>query len=57
MVRLDKLLVQSGRCSRSEARTLTRSGRVTVDGAVVRSPEVKVEEGAEVRIDGEAVNC
>lgn len=57
MVRLDKLLAQSGLFSRSEARTLTRSGRVTVDGAVVRSPEAKVEESAEVRVDGDAVNC
>lgn len=33
MERLDKLLANTGRWSRREARELVRQGRVTVDGA------------------------
>lgn len=57
MTRLDKLLTQSGLYSRSEARELIRSGRVSVDGETLRRPEVKAAEGAAVFVDGEEVNC
>ena len=58
LTRLDKLLADSGRCTRSEARALIRAGRVTVDGAAVFAPEAKYD-AACVRIvlDGSAVNC
>lgn len=57
MTRLDKLLTQSGLYSRSEARELIRSGRVSVDGETLRRPEVKAAEYAAVFVDGEEVNC
>ena len=57
MTRLDKLLTQSGLYSRSEARELIRSGRVSVDGETPRRPEVKAAEDAAVFVDGEEVNC
>ena len=57
MTRLDKLLTQSGLYSRSEARELIRSGRVSVDGETLRRREVKAAEDAAVFVDGEEVNC
>lgn len=57
MTRLDKLLTQSGLYSRSEARELIRSGRVSVDGETLRRPEAKAAEDAAVFVDGEEVNC
>ena len=57
MQRLDKLLTQSGKYTRSEARIIIRSGRVAVDGAVIRKPEEKCREEAVITVDGEAVNC
>ena len=41
MERLDKLLANTGRWSRREARELVRQGRVTVDGAAAPAPEEK----------------
>ena len=58
MTRLDKLLADSGTVSRSEAKLLLRAGRVTVDGAVVRSGAEKFDpEAATVHVDGEVLNC
>ncbi|MCD7843133.1 MAG: 16S rRNA pseudouridine(516) synthase [Clostridiales bacterium] len=42
-LRLDKLLADTGLWSRKEARDLIRRGQVTVDGAVVKQPEAKVD--------------
>lgn len=42
-LRLDKLLADTGLWSRKEARELIRRGQVTVDGAVVKRPEAKVD--------------
>lgn len=54
--RLDKVLGETGRWSRKEARGLIRRGLVTVDGATVRQPEYKVEpENAEVIVEGQAI--
>ena len=55
--RLDKLISDSGLYSRSEARTLVRSGRVSVDGVTVTSPERKFSREAAVSVDGAAINC
>lgn len=58
LTRLDKLLADSGRYSRSEARALIRAGRVGADGAVVRQPEAKLDPGsARITVDGEAICC
>ena len=56
MQRLDKLLSEAGVASRKELKTIIRAGRVTVDGAVVKMPETKVDEQtADVRVDGQPV--
>ena len=52
MERLDKRLAATGRWSRKEGRELIRAGRVSVGGAVCRSPEAKVDEAAPVSVDG-----
>ena len=52
MERLDKRLANTGKWSRKEARDLVRAGRVTVDGAVCRAPEQKVDEAAPIAVDG-----
>ena len=57
MTRLDKLLARSGLYSRSEARALIRSGRVSADGRACTKPECKVEEDAVIRVDGREVDC
>ena len=58
LTRLDKLLADSGICSRSEAKALIRAGRVTVNGAVPRLAEEKyASESATICVDGETVSC
>lgn len=41
-MRIDKFLAEYGAASRSEAKQLIRKGQVTVNGAVVRTPEQKI---------------
>lgn len=56
MLRLDKYLSEACGLSRQEARERVRAGRVTVDGAVVKKPDAKVDPGAQtVCLDGEAL--
>ena len=58
LTRLDKLLADSGVCSRSEAKALIRTGRVTVNGAVPRLAEEKyASESAAICVDGEVISC
>ena len=57
LVRLDKLLTESGMASRSEARKFIRDGRVAVNGLVCRQPEAKVEAAAELTLDGESIGA
>lgn len=53
MQRLDKFLSEAGVASRSELRRIIRSGRVSVNGAVVCEPERKIDElSDEVCFDG-----
>ncbi len=56
MIRLDKYLSEAGVASRRELRDIIRSGRVRVDGALVRDYALKIEEAAEVTLDGRPVN-
>lgn len=56
-LRLDKLIADSGRFTRSEARRLIRSGRVTISGAVCVKPEEHFPENASVAVDGEPLRC
>ena len=55
MERLDKRLAATGKWSRKEARDLIKSGRVTVEGTVHRTPETKVGEDAPVMVDGVSI--
>ncbi len=55
MERLDKRLAATGQWSRREAKELLRAGRVTVNGAVCRSGEEKVDESALILVDGKPV--
>ena len=54
LARLDKLLADMGVATRSELRQMIKSGRVTVDGAVVTAPERKLEgERRAICLDGQ----
>ena len=54
--RLDRILGETGRWSRKEARTLIRRGRVIVNGETVRAPERKADpERDEITADGAAI--
>ncbi len=55
-MRLDKFLSEAGVASRKELKTIIRSGRVTVDGAAVKAPEMKVDETCRVCLDGRPVS-
>lgn len=53
MERLDKIIAACGAASRREVKTLVRQGRVKVNGALVSSAEMKVdEETAVIMVDG-----
>lgn len=55
-LRADKLLADTGRWSRRDAKLLLRSGRVRVNGAVIVKGETKVDtEGLILEVDGERV--
>ena len=57
MERLDKMIANMGRATRREVKEMVRQGRISVDGAVVSSAEMKIDPGtAEVRIDGVALH-
>ncbi|MBR1781057.1 MAG: rRNA pseudouridine synthase [Oscillospiraceae bacterium] len=56
-IRLDKLLADTGRWTRREAKELLRRGRVTVDGSVERDGARKVCAGeCQVAVDGQIVS-
>lgn len=58
LTRLDKLLADSGVCSRSEAKALIRAGRVTVNGIVPKLAEEKyASESAVICVDGALISC
>ncbi len=56
MERLDKIIASQGQYSRSEVKKIVKSGRVTVDGEVVKSSDMKLDESAEIAVDGKALN-
>lgn len=56
--RLDKILAGTGAVSRREASRAVRDGRVTVNGAVVTVPEMKIDPAeAAVALDGKVLDC
>ncbi len=50
--RIAKIMARAGICSRREAEQWILAGRVAVDGKVLTSPAVNIENGQDVRIDG-----
>ena len=53
MMRLDRFLAEAGVESRRKIKDVIRSGRVTVNGAVVKVPEQKVDESNDmIALDG-----
>jgi 23S rRNA pseudouridine2605 synthase len=55
MERLNKLLAHAGLGSRRHCETLIATGRVSVDGQVVRALGTKVEPGQHVTVDGQPI--
>ena len=57
MERLDKLIASQGKHSRSEVKKLVKGGRITVDGKVPKSSDLKLNpDECDIRIDGESLN-
>ncbi|MBE6696853.1 MAG: 16S rRNA pseudouridine(516) synthase [Ruminococcaceae bacterium] len=57
LIRLDKLIADSGRASRREAKDLVKAGRVRVDNIIAYSAEMKVDaDSVVVYIDGESLD-
>lgn len=52
MIRLDKYLTETGFGTRTQVKELIRKGCVTCGGKVVKKPEMKVAEDADIRVDG-----
>ena len=56
-MRLDRFLVQSNICSRSEAKVYIRKGRVSVNGSVCKDSALHVDEnGDEISVDGQKIS-
>ena len=56
LLRLDKILCDTGRCSRSQAKEFIRAGQALVNGAAVRDPAAKFDpETVTVSLAGETV--
>lgn len=57
MERIDKVLASQGICSRKEAHSLLRKGKVTLDGAVVTAADTKVDPQIQrICVNGEDIN-
>lgn len=53
MERMDKILSATGKWSRSEIKTLVKAGRITANGAVVRTSDEKfAREGLRITVNG-----
>ncbi|MCQ4021895.1 MULTISPECIES: pseudouridine synthase [unclassified Ruminococcus] len=55
MHRLDKIISQRTVYTRSEIKRLIKSGAVTVGGKVCKSPDIKLAEDSEIRVNGEKI--
>ena len=54
-IRLAKAIAAAGIASRREAETLIESGRVSVDGEVIRTPVFFVDESNKICVDGKLI--
>ena len=58
LLRLDKILTDTGRCSRSKAKELIRSGQVYVDGVCAADPAAKYDPASvRVTVAGEPIDA
>lgn len=55
-MRLDKFLTQAVELTRSEAKQKIKKGSVSVNGEIVKKPEVKVSVQDEICLDGEGIS-
>ena len=56
MDRIDKIIASQGQYSRSEVKKLVKDGRVTLDGKVVKSSDVKADPNTDnIAIDGKSI--
>ena len=55
MERLDKIISKNLNITRSEAKSLIKSGAVSVDGKIVKSPEFKCD-SADIKANGKRLN-
>ena len=56
MDRIDKIIASQGQYSRSEVKKLVKDGRVTLDGKVVKSSDVKADpDKNDIAIDGKSI--
>ena len=53
--RIDRILSESNIMTRSEAREAARRGRITLNGAAVRSSDEKAEDGDIIALDGRPI--
>ncbi|MBM3517704.1 MAG: rRNA pseudouridine synthase [Alphaproteobacteria bacterium] len=53
--RIAKRLARAGLCSRREAERWIAAGRVSIDGALVRTPAVTVDDASRIAVDGKAL--
>lgn len=52
---LARIIAKAGYGTRPQAELIVRTGRVRVDGVIVREPQFGVAAGAEIRIDGQRI--
>lgn len=55
MIRLDKYLADMGIGTRTEVKKYIRQGKIQVDGVVVKTPEMKIEQAQQVLFQGAPV--
>ena len=56
MERIDKIIASQGKYSRSEVKKLVKDGRVTLDGKVIKSSDVKADPDVNnISIDGKSI--
>ena len=56
MERIDKILSRELNITRSQSKTLLRSGRVALDGKVITSGNLKCPDGCAISVDGELIS-
>lgn len=57
MERIDKIIASQGQFSRSEVKKLVKDGRVTLDGTVIKSSDIKADPNInDIAIDGKSIS-